>query len=52
MHYLVVAILMRLASWLYYIAGSSNANAVRCYRMSYENKCMKLKNVSLIKIKK
>ena len=47
MHYLVVAILMRLAQWLYYSAGSSNANGVRCYRMSFENKFMKLKNVSL-----
>ena len=47
MHYLVVAILMRLAQWLYYSAGSSNANGVRCYRMSFENMFMKLKNVSL-----
>ena len=47
MHYLVVAILMRLAQWLYYSVGSSNANGVRCYRMSYENKFMKLKNISI-----
>ena len=47
MHYLVVAIIMRLARWLYYSSASSNANGVRCYRMSYENKFMKLKNISI-----
>ena len=49
MHLLVVAILMRLAQWLYYSAGSSNANGVRCYRMSFENKFIKL-NKCLLKI--
>ena len=43
MHYIVVAILMRLAQWLYSSAGSSNANGVRRYRKSFEKKFMKLK---------
>ena len=47
MHYSVVATLMRLAQWLLYGAESSNANGVRCYRMSFANKFMKLKNASL-----
>ena len=48
MHYLVVAILMRLAQWLYYSAGSSNTNGVRCYRMNFENKFMNIQHYTIV----
>ena len=50
MHYVVVAMPLRMTKKLYYSARSSNVNSLRCSSKRQERKekyIMKLKNVSL-----